>query len=91
MIIMHVKNGINYSQHRIPQNIDFIPMHHEQSDLLLSESLPGRGRGRTVHDYIYRYPGPSRTAKKQAWCLDAVEASTSVGAEDPTPKDRDSD
>jgi putative nucleotidyltransferase with HDIG domain len=90
MIISHVKNGIKLAEkYRIPKEIiSFIPMHHGTT--LVSyfyEKARTEEEGEdTVHDYIYRYPGPKPHSKETGIVMlaDAVEAATRA-VEDPTP------
>jgi putative nucleotidyltransferase with HDIG domain len=90
MIISHVKNGIKLAEkYRIPKEIiNFIPMHHGTT--LVSyfyEKARTEEEGEdTVHDYIYRYPGPKPHTKETGIVMlaDAVEAATRA-VEDPTP------
>lgn len=91
MIIAHVKNGIKLAErYRLPQElINFIPMHHGNT---LVSYFYEKARSSeeddedSVHDYIYRYPGPKPQSKETGIVMlaDGVEASTRA-IEDPTP------
>ncbi|MGA2667687.1 MAG: HDIG domain-containing metalloprotein [Ignavibacteria bacterium] len=90
MIISHVKNGIKLAQrYRIPQEIiNFIPMHHGTTlvSYFFEKARSEEDPDDTVHDYIYRYPGPKPQTKETGVVMlaDAVEAATRA-IEDPTP------
>ena len=91
MIIAHVKNGIKLAEkYRLPRElINFIPMHHGTT---LVSYFYEKARSAdeddedSVHDYIYRYPGPKPHSKETGIVMlaDSVEAS-SRAIEDPTP------
>lgn len=90
MIISHVKNGIKLAEkYRIPKEvIDFIPMHHGTTlvSYFFEKARSEEDPDDTVHDYIYRYPGPKPQSKETGIVMlaDAVEAATRA-IEDPTP------
>ena len=91
MIIAHVKNGIKLAEkYRLPvELINFIPMHHGTT---LVSYFYEKARSseeddeESVHDYIYRYPGPKPHSKETGIVMlaDSIEAS-SRAIEDPTP------
>ena len=91
MIIAHVKNGIKLAEkyHLPVELINFIPMHHGTT---LVSYFYEKARSseeddeESVHDYIYRYPGPKPHSKETGIVMlaDSVEAS-SRAIEDPTP------
>jgi putative nucleotidyltransferase with HDIG domain len=90
MIIAHVKNGIKLAEkYRLPQEvINFIPMHHGTNlvSYFYEKARTEEGEEDSVHDYIYRYPGPKPHSKETGIVMlaDAIEASTRA-IEDPTP------
>ncbi|RPI18543.1 MAG: HDIG domain-containing protein [Ignavibacteriae bacterium] len=90
MIIAHVKNGIKLAEkYRIPQEvINFIPMHHGTTlvSYFYEKARSEEDPDDTVHDYIYRYPGPKPHTKETGIVMlaDSVEAATRA-IEDPTP------
>ncbi len=90
MIIAHVKNGIKLAEkYRLPQElINFIPMHHGTTlvSYFYAKAMSEEDEDDSVHDYIYRYPGPKPHTKETGIVMlaDAVEASTRA-IEDPTP------
>jgi putative nucleotidyltransferase with HDIG domain len=90
MIIAHVKNGIKLAEkYRLPQElINFIPMHHGTTlvSYFYEKARSEEDEEESVHDYIYRYPGPKPHSKETGIVMlaDSVEASTRA-IEDPTP------
>lgn len=90
MIISHVKNGIKLAEkYRIPKEIiNFIPMHHGTTlvSYFYEKARTEEEGEETVHDYIYRYPGPKPHTKETGIVMlaDSVEAATRA-VEDPTP------
>lgn len=91
MIMAHVKYGIELAEkYRIPKEvIDFIPMHHGTTLVSYfyekAKSDPAFS-GESIHDYIYRYPGPKPQTKETGIVMlaDAVEAATRA-IDEPTP------
>jgi len=91
VIMSHVKNGIELAEkYRLPKEvIDFIPMHHGTTLVAYfyekAKSDPDIS-GETIHDYIYRYPGPKPQSKETGLVMlaDGIEAATRA-IEDPTP------
>ena len=90
MIILHVKNGIKLAEkHNLPKEIvDFIPMHHGTNlvSYFYEKARTEEGEMDTLHDFIYRYPGPKPQTKETGIVMlaDAVEAATR-SIEEPTP------
>jgi len=90
MIITHVKNGIKLAEkYNLPKEIiDFIPMHHGTNlvSYFYEKARTEEGEMDTMHDFIYRYPGPKPQTKETGIVMlaDAVEASTR-SIEEPTP------
>ena len=90
MIILHVRSGIKLAEkYKMPQEIiDFIPMHHGTNlvSYFYEKARTEEGEIDTMHDYIYRYPGPKPQTKETGIVMlaDAVEASTR-SIEEPTP------
>jgi hypothetical protein len=90
MIIAHVKNGIKLAEkYRMPREIiNFIPMHHGNTlvSYFFEKARTEEGTEESIHDYIYRYPGPKPKSKETGIVMlaDAVEAATRA-IEDPTP------
>jgi putative nucleotidyltransferase with HDIG domain len=89
-IIMHVKNGIKLAEkYNLPKEIiDFIPMHHGTNlvSYFYEKARTEEGEIDTMHDFIYRYPGPKPQTKETGIVMlaDAVEAATR-SIEEPTP------
>ncbi|HJY63155.1 MAG TPA: HDIG domain-containing protein [Ignavibacteria bacterium] len=90
MIILHVRNGIKLAEkYNLPQEIiDFIPMHHGTNlvSYFYEKARTEEGEMETMHDFIYRYPGPKPQTKETGIVMlaDAVEAATR-SIEEPTP------
>jgi len=90
MIISHVRNGIKLAEkYNLPKEIiDFIPMHHGTNlvSYFYEKARTEEGEFDTMHDFIYRYPGPKPQTKETGIVMlaDAVEAATR-SIEDPTP------
>jgi putative nucleotidyltransferase with HDIG domain len=90
IIISHVKEGLEMAkaQGLPPRIIDFIAQHHGTSlvEYFYQSALSRTNGNQTVHEGVFRYPGPKPQSKEAAIILlaDALEAASRTLSE-PSP------